>query len=264
MSPGDSPAAFDELASGYDETFTSTVLGRRLRAAVWRRLDACFAPGGRVLELGCGTGEDAVYLAGRGVDVVALDRSAAMVEAARRKVERAALADRVRLLRLSIEEWCAAPEAAGGRFDGALSDFGALNCVADLGGVARALSASVRSGGRAVLVVMGPFVPWEWAWFLARGRPRAAFRRLAPGGAAWRGVTVRYPRIATVRRAFQPAFEARRVSALGAFLPPSYAGAWAARRPRLLARLERLERRFETWPPLPALSDHYLLELERR
>lgn len=265
MSPADpSGGGFDELARTYDESFTSSVLGRRLRAAVWRRIDACFAPGGRILELGCGTGEDALHLARRGLEVVAIDRSAAMVEAARRKLERAGLADRVLLRHLSIEDWSAAPESAGGPFDGALSDFGALNCAGDLSPVARALAASVRSGGRAVLVIMGPFVPWEWAWFLARGRPREAFRRLAPGGVAWRGLTVRYPAAGTVKGLFRDAFEPRRTVALGALLPPTYAEAWAARHPRLTSWLDRLERRAESWPPLPCLADHYLLELERR
>ena len=75
--------AFDALAADYDASFTATPLGTLLREAVWRRLDARFAPGDRVLELACGTGEDAVHLASRGVRVTAVDASAAMVEAAR-------------------------------------------------------------------------------------------------------------------------------------------------------------------------------------
>jgi hypothetical protein len=67
-----------------------------------------------------------------------------------------------------------------------------------------------------------------------------------------------------MKRTFAPEFQARRNAALGALLPPSYAEPWAARHPRLLARLDRWERRWETLPPLPWLADHYLLELERR
>jgi len=55
----------------------------------------------------------------------------------------------------------------------------------------------------------------------------------------------------------------RRVAALGALLPPSYAESWAGRHPRLIARLDLWERRLETVPPLPWLADHYLMELER-
>ena len=67
-----------------------------------------------------------------------------------------------------------------------------------------------------------------------------------------------------MKRAFSPGFEVRRAAAVGALLPPSYAEDWAIRHPRLVARLERWERRWETLPPLPWLADHFLLELERR
>ena len=55
-------APFDGLAADYDRSFTASAIGQRMRAAVWRRMDAAFGPGDHVLELNCGTGEDAVYL----------------------------------------------------------------------------------------------------------------------------------------------------------------------------------------------------------
>ena len=51
-----------------------------------------------------------------------------------------------------------------------------------------------------------PVVPWEWCWYLIRGQPRTAFRRLRVGGVDWHGLRVRYPSVGTVRRAFRPAF----------------------------------------------------------
>jgi len=87
-------SAFDELAAGYDADFTAGAIGSLLRAAVWRRLGARFAAGDRVLELNCGTGEDAVHLASRGVRVLATDASAAMLEVARRKAAAAGVARR--------------------------------------------------------------------------------------------------------------------------------------------------------------------------
>ncbi|HEY0553054.1 MAG TPA: class I SAM-dependent methyltransferase [Thermoanaerobaculia bacterium] len=237
---------FDAQAAGYDRGFTHTPLGTLLRETVHRRLDARFAPGDRVLELACGTGEDAVHLGQRGVRVLATDASAAMVEKARAKA--AGLGETVEVHQLAIEDLA----TLDGPFDGAFSNFGGLNCVADPAAVALILADLLRPGAPLLLCVMGPLVPWEWA--------RLQFRRLRRGGVAWRGITVHYPSPATVRRAFAPGFRLLRLSAVNALLPPTEWEAWASRHPRLLAALARWERRL----PLPWLADHYLLELERR
>ena len=254
-------APFDRLAAGYDRSFTASAIGLRMRAAVWARLDAAFHPGDRVLELNCGTGEDAVYLGKRGVRVLATDISPGMIATARAKVVAAGLSERVGLARLAIEDLDI--EGLPGPFDGVLSNFGGFNCVEELPGLACALAATVRPGGRALLCVMGPVVPWEWGWFLARGEPWKAIRRLRRKGVPWHGLTIRYPSVGEVRRAFAPYFVQRRVAAIGALVPPTFAESWATRHPRLLAALGRLERRAETVWPLPWLADHFLIELER-
>jgi SAM-dependent methyltransferase len=251
---------FDSLAGNYDVQFTASPLGVLLRAAVHNRLDARFAAGDRVLELACGTGEDAGHLGRRGVGVVATDASENMIERTRAKVAAAGLAGLIEAQRLAIEDLA----SLSGPFDGAFSNFGGLNCVSDLTSLGRTLGDLVRPGGSVLLCVMGPLVPWEWAGFLVRGEPGKAFRRLRRGGVEWRGITVRYPTPAALRRAFAPAFRSLRLSAVGALLPPTEWEPWAARHPRLLAALARWERRLETMPPLPWLSDHYLLELKRR
>src|SRR5581483_4470731 len=95
---------FDSLAADYDRSFTASAIGRHMRAAVWRRLDAAFQPGERVLELNCGTGEDAVYLGRRGVRVLATDISTGMLDITRVKVERAGLADLVQVDTFNITD----------------------------------------------------------------------------------------------------------------------------------------------------------------
>jgi SAM-dependent methyltransferase len=229
-------------------------VGTLQRRAVWRHLDAAFGSGDRVLELGCGTGEDAVHLGRRGVRVLATDAAEGMIAAAAEKVASAGLPAIVEVRRLGLEELA---QLDAPPFDGAFSNFGGFNCTRDLRGPAAALA-------RLLLCVMGPFVPWEWAWYGLRLQPGRAFRRLKPGGAVWRGMEIRYPTMGAVKRAFAPHFQPRRSVAVGALLPPSYAEPWARKHPRFLARLDRWERRFETVPPLPWLADHYLLELERR
>ncbi|HUE95474.1 MAG TPA: class I SAM-dependent methyltransferase, partial [Longimicrobiaceae bacterium] len=95
-------AAFDAAAATYDAGFSHRTLGRWLREIVHEKLDASFPAGAHVLELGCGTGEDALHLARRGVRVVATDASARMLAVAAEKVRSAGAVDRVRLLRFDM------------------------------------------------------------------------------------------------------------------------------------------------------------------
>jgi SAM-dependent methyltransferase len=248
------------MAATYDSQFTATTIGTMMRRAVWARCAARFSPGSQVLEMNCGTGEDALWLAHRGVQVLATDISPAMLQVAQDKLAASPGSVPARFQRLAWEELETLDE---GPFDGVLSNFGGLNCVSDLRGIARALAAKLRRGAPAILCVMGPTVPWEWGWFLAQRNPAAAFRRLRPDGAEWSGIAIHYPSIAKTRRAFAPEFRMLRVSAIGALLPPPYTEKWMGRCPRVIAALNRLERRFESLWPLPMLADHYLVELER-
>jgi SAM-dependent methyltransferase len=250
-------SAFDAQAAAYDQQFTASVIGTMMRKAVWARCAARFTPGSRILEMNCGTGEDALWLARQGMQVLATDISSAMLQVAQQKLRGV---QHARVQRMAWEELGGLDEAP---FDGALSNFGGLNCVSDLRGAARALAARLRDNAVAILCIMGPTVPWEWLWYLAHGRPGKAFRRLRRAPTRWSGIAIYYPSIAETHQAFAPEFRMLRVSAIGALLPPPFAEGWMVRHPRWLAALERMERRVEARWPLPLLADHYLVELQR-
>ena len=248
--------AFDELAPGYDTEFTATALGSVLRVHVWMRLAAVFTGRKRILELGCGTGEDAVWLALSGHRVVAIDASAQMIRVARDKAMRLGCADLIDFHCLPIEALAELP--GDKRFDGVFSNFGAINCVADPAALSSTLRGFLVPGAPLLFVVMGRYVPWEWAWYLAHGDWHRAFRRLGQHGAQWRGLTIHYPTPRKLSKTLAPHFVTRRRSALGFALPPSYAGDWLNRAPAMLRILESIEavsRRFTA-----GLADHFVLE----
>src|SRR5580704_3887313 len=112
-------APFDAIADRYDQTFTASRIGRAQRASVWQELGNAFRPGDRVLEIGCGTGVDACFLAERGVKVLACDSSAQMIAVTTRRVNEAGK-------ECSVQPWLlAAEDLASLRnsdfFDGAFS-----------------------------------------------------------------------------------------------------------------------------------------------
>jgi len=62
-------------------------------------IDSGKVPIGRALDLGCGTGTNAIYLAQHGFEVIGIDISRRAIALAKRKARSAQLADRVRLER---------------------------------------------------------------------------------------------------------------------------------------------------------------------
>ena len=194
MSQQPDPAPFDAVADDYDASFTDTAVGRLHRASVWRHLDRVLEPSSKILELGCGTGEDALRLAERGHRVLATDASTAMLDRARKKIAEAGRDDRVAFARLDLGAVGGEPDPADAPFDAVFSNFGALNCIEDCRELGRVLHRWTRPGARAVLVVMGPFCLWETVWYALRLRPRTATRRWRDGREArvGDGPAVRY------------------------------------------------------------------------
>ncbi|MCC7358003.1 MAG: class I SAM-dependent methyltransferase [Anaerolineales bacterium] len=252
---------FDALAPTYDADFTATPLARALRGRVWARLDAVFAPEAALLELACGTGEDARHLAQRGVRVTATDQSAGMLAAARAKT--AGLP--VKLASLDLAAPALSPEIqAGAPYAGVLSNFGGLNALPRHRALAEFLAPLVPAGGRLVLVVMGRWCAWEIGWHLLHWQPRRAFRRLnARGSTSQAGgadFTVYYPSTAALQRDFAPHFQPARVWSLGLWLPPTYLEPLTRRRWFPFRLVAALDRRVP-WPPL---ADHTVYEFVRR
>lgn len=258
-----SSSAFDGAAQDYDRSFTDTLLGRWLRSAVSVQLAMRFRPGMHVLDLGCGTGEDAIWLAQRGIWVTATDASPAMLAVARAKADAAGVAELVHLKILDL----AHAEAGPIPFDGAFSNFGALNCVPGYHDLAGRLARCIPAGGYVVLVVMGPTCLWEIVWHLLHLDARTAFRRMQRAGVdaqiAGQPVHVWYPPASRLQEAFRPWFRVSRVRGVGVLLPPSYLAAWVERQPRAFALLRRLEARIAGMWLFRELGDHYLLELQR-
>ncbi len=246
-----SAAAFDRMAASYDELWTTTAMGRAQRNLVWCDLDALFQPGQRILDVGCGTGEDAAHFAARGVTVYATDASPAMVQVAQARGGFTAAVRRAEDL-----------AQIGETFDGALSNFGALNCVADLRAVAASLAGLVRPGGHVALCVLGRLCAWETLYYAARLNFRKAFRRLVGHASACppSPFMVYYPTVSEFRAAFVYDFELQSWTGIGLCVPPSYVKLPAS----LVGVLAFCDRLLARLPLLRALADHRLFLLVRK
>jgi ubiquinone/menaquinone biosynthesis C-methylase UbiE len=249
LRPEGEPGAFDSIAGSYDGHFSSTLLGRYLRQRVWARLGEHFHTGDTVLELACGTGEDALWMAGKGMRVVATDGSAGMLRVASRKTngaEHNGQSSAISLVRLTLQQVMAGqspfkPET----FNGVLSDFGGLNTVDKWALLAARLSAVMKRGGKLILVPMGPMCPWEIGWHLTHLDIRRAMRRFRPPAEGWIGdslIPIWYPSARQLRRDLSPWFTHVSTESLGLWLPPTYLTGPLPRWPLLLRLLDYLER----------------------
>ncbi len=243
-------AAFDTLAARYDEAWTRSPVGLHQRRAVWGHIDPLFKPGETILDIGCGTGEDALHFTDAGLNVRAIDVSPAMVAIARARGVQATV--------LPVEDL----DRMQGVFDGVISNFGVLNCVAGLNTIGQSLARLIRPGGYLAICILGPFCLWETAWYLLRGRPGKAFRR-------WKGehyssslgIRVSYPALKQVQEGLRPHFELDRWCGIGFAVPPSYVGGFSPKSVSLLSSIDRLSAHL---PVLRALADHRLLLFVRK
>jgi SAM-dependent methyltransferase len=295
-------ALFERLAARYDELWTETAVGRAQRNAVWRVVDRLFGSGDCVLDIGCGTGEDAAHLGSRGVLVYGVDASPAMVARARargvmaevgrieelggassafvghasacpgerssplggshgaQQIGHEAEKNLGRLKLVADGMNSQSPGASSARldklkhvpqFDGAISNFGALNCVEDLAGVARSLGRLVRPGGYVAICTIGRFCVRETLYYGLRLDFKKALRRLAG-----RAGEIRYPTVRQLHADFAADFELVCWTGVGMLVPPSYVKLPAGI-VNLLALLDRL-------PFLRSCADHRLLVFKRK
>jgi ubiquinone/menaquinone biosynthesis C-methylase UbiE len=263
--------AFDHIALSYDQSLKKNLIMRWLRSESLSVLESVFAPGAFILEVGSGTGEEALALSRTGRYVVATDISPRMIEEAKKKQKNS---------ESIFPRWHVA--AAGnlksitdkyGRqvFDGAYSSFGSLNCEPDLHQVGRELSQLIKPGGSLVCSVMNKMCLWEVVWFCLHARPHTAFRRFRsgkvsvplPGTEPDNGVAVYYYSPPSFAKAMSPYFIKRDLRSFPIFLPPPYLEHLVLRRPRIFRLLETWERRLSRRYPFTFYGDHFLMILER-
>jgi ubiquinone/menaquinone biosynthesis C-methylase UbiE len=133
---------WDEYAPFYDWENAQT-LGRR-DVPFWRRVAG--GADGPVLELGCGTGRVSLPLARAGVNLVGIDRSAPMLDRARRRITKSPTRQFAKRLRFVRGDIRALPFAVGA-FPMVLAPYGILQSLirprdltATLASVARVLA----------------------------------------------------------------------------------------------------------------------------
>jgi SAM-dependent methyltransferase len=114
-------------------------------------------PPGDALDLGCGGGGDALWLAGRGWRVTALDVSAVATTRLARLARSRGLSDRI-----TAEQHDVRASLPGRQFDLVTAHYFHTPYAQDRTAILRSAAHLLRTGGRLLVVDHGSTAPWSW------------------------------------------------------------------------------------------------------
>lgn len=263
-------AAFDVLAADYDTAFGQSLTGQAQRLVSRSWLQSFLQGKGklRILEINCGTGDDALWLASLGHTVIATDQSPRMIQEAREKVP-AGIPGANPVFRVCSFE-ALYSTFHDQQFDLVFSNFAGLNCLSpqQLARLSQALQQLLTDDGYIAAVIFGKYCWWETCYYLLKGDRRNAFRRWTHQPVLARlTATVSQPVFYySVRRFVQglPSFSLLAKKPVGLFIPPSYMEHNMRRNKRVFDFLVKLERLVQPGALCSALADHTYLLLKKR
>ena len=254
-------ADFDQAAQNYDNYFTYSEIGKIQRNLVYEKVQKQLNSIKNILEINCGTGEDAIWLANQGFQVTATDISEKMIEVAQSKSKVDTLIFKV----LDSNNLAEVTE----KYDFLFSNFGGLNCLtkSELGLFFNAAAEVLSDKGKMSLVIMPKNTLWEQFYFLVKFSLEKAFRRkkeVVFANVDGEKVATYYYNPKDIVLLSQVNFEILEVNPIGFFIPPSYLEPFFKNKKILLKGLNFLENSIKNRSFLSKYADHYIITLQKK
>jgi SAM-dependent methyltransferase len=263
------PNDFDESAKNYDAIFSYSEIGKAQRNKVHGILSEKVlenekkVQGLDILEINCGTGEDANFFWKKGHQVIATDISEKMIEIARAKFAETA----IQFQQVDIRKIDSYPFEK--KFDMIFSNFGGLNCInrSDIENFISHSAELLNPSGKMVLVIMPKKCLWERFYFILKGQFKNAFRRNTNDKVLSNvdGVNVStwYYQPNEMVDIAKKHYHLLTVKPIGICIPPSYLEFYFQNKKRLLKLFIHLERLFNHrfWS---GYADHYLIAFHKK
>lgn len=260
--------AFDSIAKNYDVSFTFSEIGKAQREIIWNYIEQAIPQQKKisVLELNCGTGEDALWFAKKGHKVLATDVSTKMLNMANEKIEAVDMRSFIKTMNVDLTKIQAYHFEE--KFDLIFSNFGGMNCISsiEMKRLPEELSKLNNYDGRLIMVIMPKYCLWETLYFLFKLNFKDAFRRFSDNGAIAKmnGMEVRtnYYTPKEIRKMFGKYFNVVAIKPIGFVIPPSYLGKFFSTKKKTFNFLKGIEKYFSNQSYLSAFSDHFLIDLQ--
>lgn len=250
---------FDSAASAYDETFTFSSVGIAQRNLVWHHIKRMnLTKHANILEINCGTGEDAKRWSELNKSVKSTDISPKMIELAKSKFPK------IDFETLDINKI----EKYKEDYDLLFSNFGGLNCLSkeELKAFFNDAHKQLPAHGRMLLVIMGKKCIWDRLFLVLKGKWNERNRRNTESfievNVDQIPVKTWYYSPKEINRFAGSQFETDGVYPIGLFVPPSYLANRFDNKKGLMKFLEFLDRLF-SFRFLANYADHYLIVLKK-
>ncbi len=254
--------AFDTYAKNYDEDFTSSSIGILQRKRVYYFMKKYLDGKPDVLEINCGTGEDAKYMTGFGCTITATDISSEMIQIGREKN-----AKKVEFINCDTRHLSSF--LGDRKFDFVFSNFGGLNCLApqEINQFVGNAFNLLNEKGKLIFVVMGRKCFWERFYFFYK-RDKRKNRRLQKEGVKTilngEHFTTYYYSPNELYNSFKESFTLYTQKPVGLFIPPSYLNPFFKDKKIFLKVLDFMERVFGGFSFFANYADHYLIVMQKK
>ena len=257
------PNDFDKAAKNYDTTFTYSEIGKAQRGRVYHFLkqEINGKSNLNILELNCGTGEDAIYLSNLGHRVIATDISSEMIAKAKKKNPS------IQFLQQDITTITS--ETFSEKFDLIFSNFGGLNCLSkeQLKSLIDTSETLLKKNGKLIFVIMPKRCLWERFYFFIKGNFKKMKRRKSKKAVLANvdgiDVATRYFNPSELKELANKKYTLSVLKPIGISIPPSYLEPYFVSKKNFLKLLIHLENWLSSsfWSKY---ADHYLISFQKK
>lgn len=259
-------AAFGKQSAVFDEIYSGNTIVQYKRDRVRNAMMRHVAQGAHILELNCGTGEDAIFFARNGYTVHATDISQGMLDKTATKLQQQGLDNKISFEQCSYTNLSSLKETK--QYDAIFSNFGGLNCTSELDKVLSSFNAILKPGGVVCLVILPKFCLPE-TLLVFKGKFKTALRRFfsSKGRSAHiegEHFTCWYYNPSYVKTILKKDFSVETIEGLCTFVPPSYIEHFAERHPAMFRLLKAAEQRLKSSWPWRSIGDYYIIVLRKR
>jgi ubiquinone/menaquinone biosynthesis C-methylase UbiE len=258
--------AFSRQSKVFDQEYGDNPIIQYKRMRVRDHVLDILPPNSSILELNCGTGEDALFFSQKGHRIHATDIAEGMLNRLREKIRAASEYNRVSTELCSFTNLGALEKK--GPYDLVFSNFGGLNCTGELDDVLRSFDVLVKPGGCVTLIIIPKFCLWE-SLLLLKGDWKTATRRFfSKNGrkAHLEGTyfTCWYYNPGFIRKQLQDTFDVVKLEGLCTLVPPSYRENFPVKYPRIYHYLVRKEYQLKSSWPWKLMGDYFIMTLRKK